>query len=74
MMMYSESESENTNGSQHEQQQDRGLACQEDKNGENLWDTFELLQIDLDCESTGDQFTRNENWCSVCMVHCEVRK
>lgn len=64
MMMYSESESENTNGSRHEQQQDRGLACQEDKNGENLWDTFELLQIDLDCESTGDQFTRNENWCS----------
>ncbi|XP_066473022.1 tRNA methyltransferase 10 homolog B [Tiliqua scincoides] len=64
MMTYSESESENTCGGQHDRQQDLGLTCQEDENGENLWDIFGLLQIDLDCASTRDQFARNENWCS----------
>ncbi|KAJ6652901.1 hypothetical protein lerEdw1_010512 [Lerista edwardsae] len=64
MMSYPESESENTCGSQRERHQDCGLPCQEDGNEENLWDTFGLLQIDLDCDSTQSQLARNENWCS----------
>ncbi|XP_003223378.1 tRNA methyltransferase 10 homolog B [Anolis carolinensis] len=44
--------------------QTQGVTCQEDPSGGNLWDTFQLLQIDVDCESSRDQFTSNENGCS----------
>ncbi|XP_067320068.1 tRNA methyltransferase 10 homolog B isoform X2 [Anolis sagrei] len=44
--------------------QTQGVTCQEDPNGGNLWDTFQLLQIDVGCESSRDQVASNENGCS----------
>ncbi|XP_053226524.1 tRNA methyltransferase 10 homolog B [Podarcis raffonei] len=40
------------------------VVFRESGDGENLWDTFELLQIDVGCESPRDQLAENKNWCS----------
>uniref|UniRef100_A0A6B2F983 tRNA methyltransferase 10 homolog B n=1 Tax=Bothriechis nubestris TaxID=1766655 RepID=A0A6B2F983_9SAUR len=42
-----------------DQQQNYG-----DGDGENFWDTFELLEIDGNDERSSEQVTGNENWCS----------
>ncbi|XP_061490477.1 tRNA methyltransferase 10 homolog B isoform X2 [Rhineura floridana] len=65
MMTQPEYETEKSNcESQQNQLQNRGAACQEEKDGENPWDTFWLLQIDVGCESPRNQLTENETWCS----------
>lgn len=46
-----------------DQQQNYG-----DGDGENFWDTFELLEIDGNDERSSEQVTGNENWCSVSKV------
>ncbi|KAJ7335188.1 hypothetical protein JRQ81_013129 [Phrynocephalus forsythii] len=51
-------------GSCHDQPRAHRVAFQEKQDGENLWDTFELLQIDLGCESSTDQCTGNPSCCS----------
>ncbi|XP_054843601.1 tRNA methyltransferase 10 homolog B [Eublepharis macularius] len=63
MMTYPECETEESAcGDRCDRQQDDGLAFQED--GEDLWDAFGLLQIDVGCESIRSQFPGNETGCS----------
>lgn len=50
-------------GDHCDQQQSYG-----DGHGEDLWDAFELLEIDGNDERSSEQVTGNENWCSVCKV------
>lgn len=38
---------------------------QNDGDGGNFWDTFELLEIDGNDERSSEQVTGNGNWCSV---------
>ncbi|KAH0628466.1 hypothetical protein JD844_009679 [Phrynosoma platyrhinos] len=64
MMSYSENESETTCGGLNDQEQKQGVTCLEDQDGGNLWDIFELLQIDVNCGSSRDQVASNDNWCS----------
>ncbi|XP_062984569.1 tRNA methyltransferase 10 homolog B [Elgaria multicarinata webbii] len=51
-------------GNQHDLQENCGVMCQEDADGENLWDPFGLLQIDVGCASARDPFPGSEDWCS----------
>ncbi|XP_060092998.1 tRNA methyltransferase 10 homolog B [Heteronotia binoei] len=63
MMTYPECEAEDsTCRDLSDGQSDYGAACQED--GENLWDAFGLLQIDMGCENIRSQFLRKETGCS----------
>ncbi|XP_042311824.1 tRNA methyltransferase 10 homolog B [Sceloporus undulatus] len=65
MMSYPENQSEKTIcGGFHDQEQNKSVACMEDQVGGNLWDIFELLQIDVDCESSRDQVASNKDLCS----------
>lgn len=50
-------------GDHCDQQQNYG-----DGDGKDLWDAFELLEIDGNDERSSEQVTGNENWCSVCKV------
>ncbi|XP_077201647.1 tRNA methyltransferase 10 homolog B isoform X2 [Paroedura picta] len=60
MMSYPECETEDRDLCGREPND--GAACQE--NGENLWDAFGLLQIDVGCESIRGQVPGNEAGCS----------
>nr|XP_020647045.1 tRNA methyltransferase 10 homolog B isoform X1 [Pogona vitticeps] len=65
MITYPEDKTEESNcGSHCDQRQTHTVAYQEKQDGENLWDTFGLLQIDPGCENSRDQFTGNESCCS----------
>ncbi|XP_015262987.1 PREDICTED: tRNA methyltransferase 10 homolog B isoform X2 [Gekko japonicus] len=59
MMTYPECEAEDsTCRDLCDRQPDYGVACQ--GNGEDLWDAFGLLQIDVGCDSVRSQFLGNE--------------
>ncbi|KAL8202872.1 UNVERIFIED_CONTAM: hypothetical protein K2H54_028304 [Gekko kuhli] len=63
MMTYPECEAEDSACRDLcDRQPDYGVACQE--NGEDLWDAFGLLQIDVSCENVRSQFPGNETGCS----------